>query len=169
MKYIDRRYISDEMIRKSKEGQWIGVDLDGTMYTYTEWVGWNVFGEPIQPMHDRVRAFLNAGIQVRIVTARIAIPLGEMENGWRYNRVARWQCRVSKQWYSDHMMRSAIQDRLVQDGFPMLEIQPHKESGMMMLFDDRAVQVVSNTGVTLEEKMELLDKMVASASSHPGF
>jgi hypothetical protein len=55
--------------REKGEG-WIGVDLDGTMAHYDEFMGDDHVGEPIQPMIERVRQWLDEGKDVRIFTAR---------------------------------------------------------------------------------------------------
>lgn len=50
---------------------WIGVDLDGTLAHYTSWQEQgNNIGAPIQPMLDRVKAWVEEGQEVRIFTAR---------------------------------------------------------------------------------------------------
>jgi hypothetical protein len=49
---------------------WIGCDLDGTLATYTEYLGDDHVGEPIEPMVRKVRKWLRDGYDVRIFTAR---------------------------------------------------------------------------------------------------
>ena len=145
--------ISDRVKRLALEGGWIGVDLDGTMFTYYEWVGWNVFGEPIKPMIERIQAWVEAKIQVRIVTARIGLPWAKTENGMLlYSSKLMHHCKVTGNAFSDAMMMRAIQDHCVSHGLPRLEVQPHKDVNMIELWDDRAIQVVANTGRTLAEE-----------------
>jgi hypothetical protein len=133
---------------------WIGVDLDGTLFHYEKWVGWNVFGEPIQPMVDRVRQWLNEGKEVRIVTARVGLPT-HVSGGRNYYRVsAEKSCRVTKMKFSDSMMVAAIQKHLVKHDLPALPVQCYKDVNMIEFWDDRAVQVVPNTGRTLAEEHE---------------
>lgn len=50
---------------------WIGVDLDGTLAHYDGWQGVGHIGEPIGPMVDRVKAWLDQGKTVKIFTARM--------------------------------------------------------------------------------------------------
>lgn len=54
-----------------RPGDWIGVDFDGTLVTYDGWKGCEHFGEPIMSMVERVRVWLDNGIEVRILTARV--------------------------------------------------------------------------------------------------
>jgi hypothetical protein len=146
--------IPERVLRLAKEGGWIGVDLDGTLFTYTEWVGWNVFGEPIQPMIERVLLWLACGVEVRIVTARVGLPI-RTERGIHGPAVLlEHLCRVTGQPFSDYSMIRAIQDHLAKHGLPRLKVQPHKDVDMIELWDDRAVQVVVNTGKTLSEEHE---------------
>ena len=49
---------------------WIGVDLDGTLAHYDEFRGDDYVGEPIEPMVERVKQWLDEGKDVRIFTAR---------------------------------------------------------------------------------------------------
>lgn len=53
---------------------WLGVDLDGTLATYTGFKGKDHIGEPIAPMVKKVRAWLNEGKDVRLFTARTPSP-----------------------------------------------------------------------------------------------
>lgn len=146
--------ISERVLRLAKEGGWIGVDLDGTMFTYNEWVGWNVFGEPIKPMIDRVKAWIAAEVEVRIVTARVGLP--EVYDG-KYipSGKAYSVCRITGQNFSDRMMVHAIWDHLEKHGLPHFPVQCYKDVNMIELWDDRAVQVVANTGRTLSEEHEV--------------
>lgn len=139
--------IPERVLRLAKEGGWIGVDLDGTLFTYTEWVVWNVFGEPIQPMIERVKAWLDVDVPVHIVTARVGLPLGVEPDHFS-------SCRVTGQLFSDRMMIVAIQDHLEKHELPRLPVQCYKDLNMIELWDDRAVQVVTNTGRTLAEEHE---------------
>lgn len=51
---------------------WIAVDLDGTLAEYTTWQGVTHIGKPIPAMVDRIKMWLDEGIEVRIFTARMA-------------------------------------------------------------------------------------------------
>lgn len=143
--------ISERVLRLAKEGGWIGVDLDGTMFTYYEWVGWNVFGEPIKPMIDRIKAWLVAGVEVRIVTARIGLPLYMGHTPMLSNTSGR-TCLVTGEKFSDADMAAAIGRHCQKYGLPALPVQCYKDINMIELWDDRTIQVVANTGRTLAEE-----------------
>ena len=55
---------------------WIGVDLDGTLARADSWKGMDVIGEPVPGMMRRVRAWLDKGLKVKVVTARAGDPVG---------------------------------------------------------------------------------------------
>lgn len=100
------------------ERGWIGVDLDGTLAYYDGWKGADHIGEPIRPMLERVKEWRRAGLDVRIFTARASKP--------EYVAIVR-------SWLSKH-------------GLGDLPITNVKDFDMMQLWDDRAVQVITNTG-----------------------
>lgn len=137
-----------------KKQGWIGVDFDGTIFTYHGWVGWNVFGEPIVPMIDRIKSWLQEGREVRIVTARVGLPIFDGVSDPIPGYYRRHSCRVTGDRYSDADMVRAIQAHLVEHGLPALAVQCHKGADMIELWDDIAVQVVPNTGQTLGDAHE---------------
>lgn len=142
--------------RLKHEG-WIGVDLDGTLFHYETWLGWNVFGEPVMPMIRRVRQWLSEGRDVRIVTARVDLPLLATDRGKRVyinDSALEHTCRITGMRYSNLMMVSAIQDLTEKHVGARLPVQCYKDVHMIELWDDRAVQVVPNTGQTLAEAHE---------------
>lgn len=98
---------------------WIGVDLDGTLARYDGWRGLDRIGKPVPVMLARVRHWLEEGYTVKIFTARA----GEGEKG----------IAPVKKW-------------LAENGLPDLEVTNRKDFAMIELWDDRAVQVVANTG-----------------------
>jgi hypothetical protein len=146
--------VSERIRRLAASGGWIGVDLDGTLFTYTEWVSWNAFGEPIRPMIERVQAWIKLNIGVRIVTARVGLPIGQKypSGNWIPDDRAYNVCRVTGERFSDWMMVRAIGGHCLHHGLPRLLVQPHKDVDMIELWDDRAVQVIANTGRTLAEE-----------------
>ena len=97
---------------------WIGVDLDGTLAEYHGWKGPEHVGAPIPLMLDRVKAWLREGREVRIFTARAAI---------------KDQIAPVERWLEKH-------------GIGGLTVTNEKDLGMIELWDDRAVQVIPNTG-----------------------
>ena len=133
--------IDKRIIERAGRGGWIGVDFDGTLAHYDKWVGWNVFGEPIMPMVERVRRWLAHDVEVRIMTARVGVePRDEC------------RCYVTKAVFTNEEMAKAIQDWTEKHLGARLTVTCVKDSGMIELWDDRAVQVVANTGRTLAEE-----------------
>ena len=98
---------------------WIGVDLDGTLASYDGWYGPAYIGEPIEPMLRRVNEWLAQGVEVRIFTARASVP--------EYVPYVK-QC-------------------LEKQGLRSLRVTNEKDFGMICLWDDRCVEVVTNEGV----------------------
>lgn len=102
---------------------WIGVDLDGTLAEYKGW-GDGSIGKPIPKMMDRVKQWLAEGQLVKIFTARA---------------------------YPDGSQIPMIHEWLVKNGLPKLEVTATKNYDMIELWDDRCIQVIPNTGVSIEE------------------
>jgi hypothetical protein len=97
---------------------WIGVDFDGTLAYYDGWKGEDVLGEPVMVMLERVRGWIASGVEVRIVTARA-------DGGAQQRRV--------EDWTNKHLGQK-------------LRVTREKDFQMRELWDDRAVQVIPNTG-----------------------
>ena len=131
----------DRVARLAAHGGWIGVDFDGTLAHYDKWTGWNQFGEPIPLMVERVRAWLAEGVEVRIMTARVTVDENEVG-----------ECYVMKEKFTGTMMASAIQDWTEKHVGARLTVTCVKDLHMIELWDDRAVQVVANTGRTLADE-----------------
>lgn len=112
-----------------RDGEWIGVDLDGTLAHYEEWDGGRI-GAPIPAMVDRVKHWLAEGKSVRIVTARVSHDAAPEDRVKERLKIG--------QWCEEHLGR-------------VLTVTCEKDFGMVELWDDRVVQVVKNTGLTLEE------------------
>ena len=110
---------------KREVSKWYGVDLDGTL---AEYHGWNPeIGKPIPKMLKRVKRWIDEGRDVRIFTARVSrfpdttdAHIEEVRN-----RIEAWSLK--------HLGK-------------ILPITNVKEHGLVELWDDRAVQVVKNTG-----------------------
>lgn len=116
---------------------WIGVDLDGTLAHYDKWRGSAHIGEPIPAMVSRVKFWMENGKDVRIFTARIsgmAITL----NGDTEEKVL----KVIDDWCALHLGR-------------VLPVTCHKDMAMIELWDDRCKQVLPNTGVAIEELLQI--------------
>jgi hypothetical protein len=109
-------------------GKWIGVDVDGTLADDSELLpDTRSIGRPIPRMVARVRAWLACGIEVRIVTARVAGPYTEGFNE------ADQRKRVQA-WCAEHVV-------------VVLAVQANKDFLMHALYDDRAVRILRNTGL----------------------
>lgn len=108
---------------------WIGVDFDGTLAQYDPARPLSEIGEPIQPMLDRVRGWLNQGYDVRVVTARVGSTIAPPERSRQY--------RLVQDWCSAHV-----------EGWTPL-VTDRKDFSMIALYDDRAVAVETNTGQLL--------------------
>jgi hypothetical protein len=97
---------------------WTGVDLDGTLAVYDESSSLSEIGPPVPLMLERVKAMIDRGERVKIVTARAAEPE---------------QLPMIQKW-------------LKENGLPPLEITNAKDYNMIRLYDDRCIQVETNTG-----------------------
>jgi len=104
-------------------GGWIGVDLDGTLAHYNGWKGIEHVGDPVPAMLSRVRAWLDGGRTVKIFTARVSVAGRERDEVVGHIHA----------WCERH-------------GLPALDVTCVKDFGMVELWDDRAVQVIPNTG-----------------------
>ena len=120
------------------KGPWVGFDLDGTLAEHGKYQGPDHIGTMIQKMKDILIEWLKQGYRVKIMTAR----MGHAE--------------------SRDEARTIILDWLEANGLPRLEVTCKKDYKMIRLYDDRAVQVIPNTGVTLEEVVK--DLMTENAA-----
>ncbi|GEM_PF-5957298 len=127
-----------KMILESSNS-WVGVDLDGTLAVYDGWKGEDHVGEPVPLMMERVKELIQYGETVKIFTAR-----AESESGKK----------VVEKWLAEH-------------GLQGIEVTNIKDSGMTMLLDDRAKNVIPNTGVVLEsfDKKQMDDIILEMAES----
>ena len=120
------------------KGPWVGFDLDGTLAEHGKYQGPDHIGTMIQKMKDILIEWLKQGYRVKIMTAR----MGHAE--------------------SRDEARTIIQDWLEANGLPRLEVTCKQDYKMIRLYDDRAIQVIPNTGVTLEEVVK--DLMTENAA-----
>ncbi|WP_309400445.1 hypothetical protein [Cerasicoccus maritimus] len=116
---------------------WIGVDLDGTLAKFQSWRGIGHVGKPIPDMMERVRRWRSEGIKVKIFTARAQ--------------------------YEDYLppIRKWLKKQKLED----MEITNELDPYVLEIWDDRAIQVISNTGqiyrhpsVTARPKAPLLEE-----------
>jgi hypothetical protein len=104
---------------------WIGVDLDGTLAEWDGWKGPGHIGKPIPKMVGRVNEWLAAGKSVKIVTARA-----------NSKRPAAERDAFMKAWVTWSLKHLGL----------ILPVTAEKDGNMDELWDDRAVQVIRNTG-----------------------
>jgi hypothetical protein len=101
------------------DNAYIAVDLDGTLAHYSPDRPMEEIGPPVPLMLKRVKEWISLGVEVRIMTARACHP----------------------------PYIPAIEKWLVDNGIPGLKVTNEKTFGMMQLWDDRAIQVIENTGM----------------------
>ena len=101
---------------------WIGIDLDGTLARADSLSGTSKIGAPIPEMVSLAAGYARKGVTVKIFTARA----------------------------SDSTQVDMIQRWLRENGLPEFEVTNVKDFEMIRLYDDRAVQVITNTGEIVE-------------------
>ena len=102
----------------------IAVDLDSTLAEYTEWKGIEHIGAPVPKMLARVKQWIKDGREVIIFTARIG-----NEGAEPY-----------------------IEEWLEENGLGGLKITNLKTRDITEFWDDRAIQIVPNTGERIDGK-----------------
>lgn len=117
----------------NEDSGWIGFDLDGTLASHLHSQG-NTIGDPVPAILELLKGYVNAGVEVRIVTARAnPIPYGA-------------QTELIEKWLIEHL------------GY-LIPITDRKDYRMLLLYDDRAVGVEENTGiVSSTERSRLLEQ-----------
>ncbi|MCK5017096.1 MAG: hypothetical protein KAS32_08485, partial [Candidatus Peribacteraceae bacterium] len=96
--------------------EWVGFDLDRTLAVYE--TGQMGIGKAIPSMIAKVQEYLDKGVIVKIFTAR-----------------AYWPEEIPK-----------IQQWLIDNGLPALEVTREKDPACRRIYDDIAVQVIPNKG-----------------------
>lgn len=116
--YVHYRDNKNERRKKMKEQYWIGFDFDGTI-SYSESDKTNPMnGMEITHMANLMTSYHNAGIKVKIITAR-----------------------PKEEWV---IIREFLEDNLL----PYFEITNSKDKWMRVFYDDRAITTIRNEGVT---------------------
>lgn len=110
---------------------WVGFDYDGTLFTHTTEDN-PVVGEPIKPMIERLKTLLNQGIRCKILTARVS----------SIEKNVQFQERVIR--------KSLVKE--VGEKAANIEVTAEKDYLMMEFYDDRARQVIKDTGITIDGK-----------------
>lgn len=124
----------------SERRGWIGVDLDGTLAYYDEWRGADHVGPPIEPMLEKVKAWLQVGYDIRIFTARVS-----HDGTARQVQEAREATEAIGKWCYLHLGK-------------VLPITCRKDYDMLVLWDDRTVCVEKNTGRVIGAPAEWADE-----------
>lgn len=124
-----------------KDGvMWIGFDLDGTLAEKVgAWKGIEHIGKPIMPLIVKVKEAHANGTKVKIFTARVA-DKDDAEEAKKYIR----------EWCKEYL------------GF-VPEITHEKDALAHRIYDDRAFQVIPNTGITVQsvffDAMKIISKL----------
>lgn len=106
---------------------WIGIDLDGTL-ARSDYLLDQKIGNPVPKMMTRLNQLIQEGHRIKIFTARASDPA---------------EIILVKKW-------------LKENGLPELEITNVKDYGMILLYDDRAIQVITNTGEIVENDKKVI-------------
>lgn len=128
---------------------WIGFDLDGTLAKYDAQGDHSVIGEPIKPMVMAALEFIARGYTVKIVTARVYFPIPFMATPEEKHRLDQV-----------YLEREAIAKWCMGVFGRHLEVTCSKDYEMIALFDDRAIQVRTNTGVIMGDALAVLGHLV---------
>jgi hypothetical protein len=127
---MDKNIIVDSNGSIYSSKSWIGVDFDGTLAKLVPWDGKGQMkpGAPIKLMVERVKKWIEDGINVKILTARVCsmLPEDEIDEG-----------------------RRLIEEFCMENIGVKLEVTSEKDIYMLELWDDRAVQVIPNTGLAV--------------------
>ena len=111
---------------------WRGIDLDGTLAVHEfDSSHPTHLGPPVEKMLGRVKEFLSEGWEVKIMTARVASSQPEEQRAAQHSAIRAW-CKK-------HVGVA-------------LEATAEKDFNMIDLWDDRAVQIVRDTGVRADGK-----------------
>jgi hypothetical protein len=112
-----------------EELPWVGCDLDQTLAKYEPGdymkYGPSYIGPPIPKMVERIKRHLANGDRVKIMTARLD-PNNDEPREVTIRRIQDW-CEIH------------IGERL--------EVTDRKDFKMILLYDDRARQIIANTGI----------------------
>lgn len=144
-------------------GGWIAVDLDGTLVQYPH--SFPAIGPPIPKMVERVKGWLETGRDVRIFTARVAVVHGLRNASDQH---------ADQDFADDQIRRIQVWCGLTFGC--ILPVTALKDFHCVELWDDRCVQMITNTGETLLESRYRLcpdcqrihDAHTACAGNHGG-
>ena len=105
---------------------WIGVDFDGTLAKYPPEPG-KQLGDPVPLMLERVKRMLAEGREVRILTARVG--MADLQG----EEMIAEQVRLISEWCQHYLGT-------------VLRVTAEKDYFMVECYDDRAIQIIPNTG-----------------------
>lgn len=137
MHYSHMSKILIAAIQENEKG-WIGVDFDGTLAVYKEFVSSTHTGNPIQPMVEFVKRLIANGVTVKIFSARACKEAAEFNS--------------TEDVSAEEILKSAIaavQDWCILHIGKKLEVTNIKTYTCIGLIDDRSVSVERNTGKIL--------------------
>lgn len=125
----------DDFVARLERDGWIGVDLDGTLAEWTEQTSPVCIGPPVLAMVKRVKAWIDEGRRVKIVTARVGVNVRSA--AYNEHMAAESQRTIIRAWLDKHLgyLYSST-----------VEITSRKDLDMLALWDDMAVTVERNTG-----------------------
>ena len=122
---------ADEFKELMMKYRWVGFDLDSTLAYNKGFKGWSHIGEPIKPMIDLAKKYIEMGVKVKVFTAR-ASPESLGCSKIKFEQLE----KVIQDWTEKHIGQR-------------LEVIDHKDAFMIKSYDDSIVQVVPNTGEIL--------------------
>jgi hypothetical protein len=149
-----------------KPGAWVAVDLDGTLaehYGSKGWQGYDHIGPPVPAMLQAVKDFLEDGIEVRIFTARAAmhntlidaegnqLPIEALEDHRTKHPVSYIDAvGPIEKWCEEHIGQR-------------LTVTCKKDPGCVLILDDRAMQVIQNTGEVVVAQYDEVAEITSGA------
>ena len=127
--------------------RWIGVDFDGTLaYDPAKRTSPYDIGLPIVPMVNRVKMWIVQGYDVRLLTARMC---KYSHTAKCYRDTVRME-NILKKWCKDHIGKE-------------LRCTSEKDGLMEVLWDDRAVRVLKDTGMPDLDEVPVPQKQADSS------
>lgn len=120
---------TDGFPHQHSQDKWIGVDFDGTLAFSIERTSPYELGPPVPEMVNRVRSWLAHGLTVKLFTARMC----EISKTTGQVRDLVFMEAELRRWCREHIGSE-------------LECVNAKDGLMEVLWDDRAVRVVRDTG-----------------------
>lgn len=124
----------------------IAVDLDGTLAEYNGWRGIEHIGKPVQNVLDALRYNKEQGAEIWIFTARLSGEENEAKQA--YFHIEQWLERYN----------------ITVDG-----VTSNKMKKFTEIWDDRAVQVIRNTGEFVLNKNGSCGEVIEPVAEEPLF